>query len=68
MIFLTLINYQFSSCNIIYLFYFRLLTSFLTRFSVKFDLLLLCGDVESNSGPRPNSGQASQFVTETSIA
>ena len=40
------------------LFYFRLLTSFLTRFSVKFDLLLLCGDVESNSGPRPNSGQS----------
>ena len=28
------------------LFYFRLLTSFLTRFSEKFDLLLLCGDVE----------------------
>ena len=50
------------------LFYFRLLTRFLTRFSVKFDLLLLCGDVESNSGPRPNSGQASQFVTETSMA
>ena len=75
MIFLTLINYQFSSCNIIYLwnvmtdlFYFRLLTRFLTRFSVKFDLLLLCGDVESNSGPRPNSGQASQFVSETSMA
>ena len=40
------------------LFCFGLLTSFLTRFSGKFDLLLLCGDVESNSRPRPNSGQS----------
>ena len=64
MIFLTLQD-QFSPCNIIYLwnftthlFYFRLLTSFLANFSGKFDLLMLCGDIESNPGPRPNSGQS----------
>ena len=64
MIFLTLLD-QFSSCNIIYLwnfmtylFYFRLLTSFLANFSRKLDLLMLCGDIESNPGPRPNSGQS----------
>ena len=64
MIFLTLVD-QFSSCNIIYLwnfmthlFYYRLLTSFLGNFSGKFDLLMLCGDIESNPGPRPNSGQS----------
>ena len=64
MIFLTLLD-QFSSCNIIYLwnfmthlFYYRLLTSFLGNFSGKFDLLMLCGDIESNPGPRPNSGQS----------
>ena len=64
MIFLTFLD-QFSSCNIIYLwnfmihlFYFRLLTSFLANFSGKFDLLMLCGDIESNPGPRPNSGQS----------
>ena len=50
--FLTLLD-QFSSCNIIYLwnfmthlFYYRLLTSFLGNFSGKFDLLMLCGDIE----------------------
>ena len=60
--FLTLLD-QFSSCNIIYLwnfmthlFYYRLLTSFLGNFSGKFVLLMLCGDTESNPGPRPNSG------------
>ena len=64
MIFLTLLD-QFSSCNIIYLwnfmthlFYFRLLTSFLANFSGKFDLLMLYGDIESNPGPRPNSGES----------
>ena len=64
MIFLTLLD-QFSSCNIIYLwnfmthlFFYRLLTSFLGSFSGKFDLLMLCGDIESNPGPRPNSGQS----------
>ena len=64
MIFLTFLD-QFSSCNITYLwnfmthlFYHRLLTSFLENFSGKFDLLMLCGDIESNPGPRPNSGQS----------
>ena len=64
MIFLTLLD-QFSYCNIIYLrnfmthlFYYRLLTSFLANFLGKFDLLMLCGDIESNPGPRPNSGQS----------
>ena len=62
MIFLMLLD-QFSSCNIIYLwnfmthlFYFGLLTSFLAKFSGKFDLLMLYGEIESNPGPRPNSG------------
>ena len=41
-----------------HLFYYRLLTSFLGNFSGKFDLLMLCGDIESNPGPRPNSGQS----------
>ena len=40
------------------LFYCRLLTSFLGNFSGNFDLLMLCGDIESNRGPRPNSGQS----------
>ena len=60
--FLTLLD-QFSSCNIIYLwtfmihlFYYRILTSFLGNLSGKFDLLMLSGDIESNPGPRPNSG------------
>ena len=64
LVFLTLLD-QFSSCNIIYLwnfmthlFYYRLLTSFLGNFSGKFDLLMLCGDIESNPGPRPNSSQS----------
>ena len=65
MIVLTLL-YQFSSCNIIYLwnfmthlFYFRLLASVSANFSGKFDLLMLCGNVESNpAGPRLNSGQS----------
>ena len=64
LVFLTLLD-QFSSCNIIYLwnfmthlFYCRLLTSFLGNFSGKFDLLMLCGDIESNPGPRPISGQS----------
>ena len=41
-----------------HLFYFRLLTSVLANFSGKFDLLMLCGDIESNPGPKPNSGQS----------
>ena len=64
MVFLTLHD-QFLSCNILYLwnfmphlFYYRLLTSFLGNFSGKFDLLMLCGDIESNPGPKPNSGQS----------
>ena len=63
MIFVTLLD-QFSSCNIYlwnfmtHLFYYELLTSFLANFSEKFDLLMLCGDTESNPGPRPNSGQS----------
>ena len=45
-------------CNFItHLFYFRLLTSFLANFSGKFDLLMLCGDIESDPAPRPFSGQ-----------
>ena len=40
-----------------HLFYFRLLTSFLSNFSEEFDLLMLCEDIESKPGPRPNSGQ-----------
>ena len=39
------------------LFYCRVLTSCLAFFLGKFDLLMLCGDVESNPGPRPNSSQ-----------
>ena len=50
------------------LFYFRLLPSFLANFSGKFDLLMLCGDIESNPDPRPNSGQSFFFVTGISIA
>ena len=41
-----------------HLFSFRLLTDFLANFSGKFDLLMLCGDIESNPGPRPNAGQS----------
>ena len=41
-----------------HLFYFRLLTSFLENFSGKFDLLMLCGDIESNTSSRPYSGQS----------
>ena len=41
-----------------HLFYFRLLTSFLANFSGKFDLLMLCGDIASNPGPKPNSCQS----------
>ena len=41
-----------------HLFYFRLLTSFLFNFSGKFGFLMLCGDIESNPGPMPNSGQS----------
>ena len=59
--FLTLLD-QFSSCNIILLWnfmtHFRFSSSFLANFSVKFNLLVLCGDIESISGPRPNSGQS----------
>ena len=62
--FLMLLN-QFSSCNITYLwnfmthiFYFRLLISFLANFLGKFNLLMVCGDIESNPGPRPNSSQS----------
>ena len=72
MIFLTLLD-QFSSCNIIYLwnfmmhlFYYRLLTSFSANFSGKFDLLMSCGDIESNPLPRLNFGQS--FWNLNSIA
>ena len=41
-----------------HLFYYRFLTSFLGNFSEKFDLLILCGDIESNPGLRPNSAQS----------
>ena len=41
-----------------HLFYYRLVTSFLGKFSGKFDLLMLCGDIESNPGRRPNSGES----------
>ena len=41
-----------------HLFYFRLLTSFLANGSGKFDLHLLCGDIELNLGPSSNSGQS----------
>ena len=64
LVFLTLLD-QFSSCNIIYLwnfmthlFYYRILTSFLENFLGKFDLLMLSGDIKSNPGPRPSSGQS----------
>ena len=42
-----------------HLFYFRLLISFLANFSGTFDLLMLCGDIKSNLGLRPNFGQSS---------
>ena len=74
MIFLTLLD-QFSSCNITYLwnfmthlFYYRLLTSFLSIFLGKFDLLMLCGDIESNAGPSLILVKAPQFATGLSIA
>ena len=64
MIFLRLLD-QISSCNIIclwnfmtHLFYYSFLTSFLANFSRKFDLLMLCGDIKSNPGPRLKSGQS----------
>ena len=41
-----------------HLFYFRLVTSFLANISGNFDVLMLCGDIESNPGPRPNSVQS----------
>ena len=40
-----------------HLFCYRLLTGFLGTFSENFDLLMLCGDIELNPGPRPYSGQ-----------
>ena len=40
-----------------HLFYYRLLTGFLANFLGKFDLLMLCGDIELNPEPRPYSGQ-----------
>ena len=64
MIFISRLN-QFSSCNIIYLWnfmthliFYRLLTNFLASFLGKFDLFMLCRDIESNPGPRPNSGKS----------
>ena len=45
-----------------HLFYFRLLTSSLANGSRKFDLLMLCGDIESNLGPRSNSGQSFSII------
>ena len=41
-----------------HLFYYRVLTSFLTNFSRNFDLHMLCGDIKSDPGPRPNSCQS----------
>ena len=41
-----------------HLFYFRLLASFLEKFLGKFDVLMLCGDINSNPDPRFNSGQS----------
>ena len=41
-----------------HLFYFRLVTSFLAIFWGEFDLLMLCGDIESNRGPSSNYGQS----------
>ena len=38
--------------------YFRLLTIFLANFSEKFNLLVLCEDIESSPGPRSNSGKS----------
>ena len=62
--FLTLLEH-FSSCNILYLgnfmthlFYFSLLTSFLANFSGNFEVVMLCGDIELNPGPRHNSSQS----------
>ena len=48
------------------LFYFRLLTSFLASFLGKFDLLMVCGDIEPNPGLIPI--KASQFVAGVSTA
>ena len=61
--FLTLLD-QFSFCNIYlwkfitHLLYDRLLTIFLGDFSGKFDLLMLCEDIESNPGARRNSSKS----------
>ena len=41
-----------------HLLYDRLLTSFLGGFLGKFDLFMLCENIESNPGARPNSGQS----------
>ena len=41
-----------------HLFQFSLLTSFLVDYLGKFDLLMLCRDIESNPVPSPNSGQS----------
>ena len=46
---------QFSSTH---LFYYRFLTSFLPIFLGKFDLFILCRDIGSSPGPRPNSDQS----------
>ena len=55
---LTTLQYSILWNFMTHLFYYKLLTSFLGSFSGKFDLLMLCGDIESNPGPRPNSGQS----------
>ena len=41
-----------------YLFYYRLLTTFLAKFLGRFDLIMLCEEIESNPVPRPNSSQS----------
>ena len=48
------------------LFYFRLLTSFLASFLGKFDLFMVCGDIEPNPVLIPI--KASQFVAGVSTA
>ena len=54
---LTTLQYSILWNFMTHLFYYKLLTSFFGSFSGKFDLLMLCGDIESYPGPRPNSGQ-----------
>ena len=52
----------------LYVFYFMFLTNFLTNFLGKFDLLMLCGDIESSQAQGLIPVKASQFATEISVA